>query len=1176
MKSINDGTNDCGFCHREAQAIGPFAFSRATDRMKEIIRTIINLKRSISVGLSLLAVAFAIGMLALTTMAQTETGQIVGKVTDPNSAVVAGATISIKSVETGREVMATADNQGIYTVTALRPGLYDVTTQSSNFKPTTQRVQVTVGSRVSLETQLSLTEVSGGTIDVVASEGVEVNTQTQELSNVVSGTQIRQLPTLTRNPYDLVGLSSNVGSDDPGPAVAGVGATGRGAGYTINGQRAASTNVLLDGVDNTNLYYAAVGQNIPLDAVGEFRVITSNFSAEYGRASGGVINVTTRGGSNSFHGSGFEFNRISRLAANGFYNNANDIQRGVFTRNQFGYTLGGPAIKDKLFFFNSTEWTRVRSTGPITSVVPTAQLIAASAAPTRNYFSQYTLKATPTGAPVTVGSLLKPLGLLDASGKPLAGNAFANLNANLPAFQLVQFDVATNLGGGAPQNTYSMASRVDYNLSNKTTIYGRWARESLNQPKGSAAYSPYAGFDTPYLQLRNNFIVSLSRTFSSNLVADTKLAFNRLVEDSPYGDNPIGPGLFMFPAATGTIGGTNIAFPGYWPYNAASSPAGFAGAQNMGQVYEDVSLSRGRHQFKFGGVFYYIQDNRSFGAYQNAVESLSSVGGNYPQALDNFVNGNAQQFQAAIFPQGKFPGQSVTLPVGPPDFTRSNRYKEWAVYINDSWRYNSRLVLNLGLRYEYYGVQHNKNANLDSNFYFGAGNTIQERIANGTAQVAPTSAVGGLWAPDKNNFAPRLGFAWDVFGDGKTSLRGGYGLAYERNFGNVTFNVIQNPPNYLVLSLQRGVDVTTLPITTNNFGPLSGTTPPTKVIPKGSLRFVRPDIVNAYAHFWSAALQHDLGTGNVLSVEYSGSAGRKLYSINTYNQPGAGAFYLGLANPTARLNQQYTGINARGNDGYSNYNALIVNFDGNNFRHQGIQFTAHYTYGVSKDNLSTTFSEAAYSQTNLGLTNPFQPGLDYGYSDADVRHRFVGSIIWDVPLAKQAHGLTQHLLGGWQVTGIVNARTGTPFSIYDSANALGSAPRLVSNGAIKVNVAKDPSQRDFYNYINLTGQPVGAFINPICGCSDFGPYPANMTKRNQFRGPGIWNFDAGLYKNVKLSERYSIQFRGEMFNAFNHANLYILPGTVDVGNGVVGASKGITPNGNLERRNVQLAIKFNF
>ena len=199
------------------------------------------------------AAVFALTIFAVSATAQTETGQIIGKVTDPNGAVVNGAAITVKSIATGREVAATSDNQGLYTVTALQPGLYDVTVTSGNFKPNTQRVQVTVGSKVSVETQLSLTEVTAGTVSVVASEGVEVNTQTPEVSNLVTGTQIRELPTLTRNPYDLVGLASNISNDDPGPAVPGVGVSGRGAGYNINGQRAASTNILLDGVDNNNV-----------------------------------------------------------------------------------------------------------------------------------------------------------------------------------------------------------------------------------------------------------------------------------------------------------------------------------------------------------------------------------------------------------------------------------------------------------------------------------------------------------------------------------------------------------------------------------------------------------------------------------------------------------------------------------------------------------------------------------------------------------------------------------------------------------------------------------------------------------------------------------------------------------------------------------------------------------
>ena len=1120
-------------------------------------------------GASTLVAALLLLMTAILAAAQSDTGRLVGKIVDPSGAVVTGATVRVKSVATGREVTTTSDNEGVYTVVGLLPGFYDVTVESGSFKPNTQRVQITVASNVTLETKMALTEVSGGTVNVVASEGLAVNTQTAEVSNVVTGTQIRELPTLTRNPYDLIGLSGNINNDDPGAPVPGVGLTGRGAGFSINGLRAASTNVLLDGVDNNSVFYGSLAQNVPLEAVAEFRVVTNNFSAEYGRASGGIVNVAIISGSNNFHGSGYEFNRISKLASNGFNNNANGVPRGVFTRNQFGYTIGGPIKTNKLFFFNSTEWTRVRSVGDLLAVIPTPELLNASAATTRSFFAGRAVQATPTGTIFTVGDVVAD------NIAVTAGNAFAALPASLPAFQQVRYTEPTNLGGGAPQSTSSTVLRVDYNLSDKTLLYGRWARENKDFPLGSTGFSPFTGFDTASIIRGNNFLLTLNHTFSPNLVTETKLSYNKWRNDAPYGAEPIQPGLFMFPGATGVVRGNAIAFPGYWPFNGANSPVGFGGPQNVGQVYENVTLTKGRHQWKFGGSYFYIQDNHFFGAYQTAVESLG-VQGNYSQALSNFVTGNINQFQGAIDPQGQFPGGTVHLPVNQPDFTRSNRYNEWAVYVNDSFRWSPRLVLNLGLRYEYYGVQHNKNRNLDSNFYFGPGNTIQERIKNGSAQLASNSPVGGLWGKDKNNFAPRVGFAYDLFGDGKTSIRAGYGIAYERNFGNVTFNLIQNPPAYLVLSLFNNVDVPNLQITNENLGPLAGTTPPTKRIPVGSLRYVREDIVNAYAHFFSAGFQRELGTGNILSVEYSGSRGEKLYSIDPLNVQGAAAVFLGDPDPNKRLNTQFANINGRGNLGYSRYNALIVGLDGSNFRHTGVQFTARYTYSVAKDNLSTTFSEGAFNN-NLGVTNPFGPrNLDYGYADYDVRHRFVGSVIWQIPYAKSMNGWAKALLDGWTVTGIYTARTGNPFTIFDSANSNLNAPRLVPNGPLSVNL--QDAGANFFRYIDLTGQPVGAFGNPLCGgCSDFGPYPDNMTKRNQFRAPGIWNLDAGIYRTVKLSERYSLQFRGELFNALNHANLYLVPGTFDVaGSNFVGANKGVTPNGNIERRNVQLAVKFIF
>src|SRR2546425_3661726 len=341
------------------------------------------------------ATLFVLVMVVGSAMGQAETGRINGKVIDPNGATVPGATVTVKSVATGAERTATASSDGTYTVTNLQPGLYDVTTQGGSFAATTQRVEVTTGARVSLESQLGIQQIAGE-VNVVAQGGVEVNTQTQELSTFVSSTQIRELPTLTRNPYSLVSISGNVNPDN---------ASGRGTGFSINGQRSASTNILLDGGENVDNFVAAVGQSIPLDAVNEFRVITSNFSAEYGRASGGIVNVSTRPGTNDFHGTLYEFNRVSRLASSGFDLNARGNPKPLFVRNQFGYSLGGRIVRDKLFFFNSTEWTRVRSSTTVNRLVPTPQLIAGSNARTQAIFAGATLAATPTGTVFTIGQV---------------------------------------------------------------------------------------------------------------------------------------------------------------------------------------------------------------------------------------------------------------------------------------------------------------------------------------------------------------------------------------------------------------------------------------------------------------------------------------------------------------------------------------------------------------------------------------------------------------------------------------------------------------------------------------------------------------------------------------------------------------------------------------------------
>ena len=1108
--------------------------------------------------------------LASVALAQTETGQITGRVTDPNGAIVPGANVTVKSVDTGRTVTATSNDEGIYIVTSLQPGIYDVTVQSTGFAAATKRVQISVGGKVSLDTQLTVGETKE-VVNVVAGEGgIEVNTQTQELSDVVSGNQIRDLPTLTRNPYALVSISGNVSPGDP---------SGRGTGFAINGQRAASTNILLDGGENVDNFSATVGQSIPLDAVGEFRVITSNFSAEYGRASGGIVNVSTRAGTNDFTGSVYAFNRISRLASNDFDNNARGLPKDLFVRNQFGYAVGGPIKKDNLFFFNSTEWTRVRSSTNLVRWVMAPELIAASNPRTQAIFANQTLAARPTGRIATVGQVCAGLGL--------GGGAFCSLAASTPALREVQQTVPATAGAGDPQNTYQTTTRIDWNLSNKTQIYGRYAIEKSLFFEGSVGNSPFAGFNTGADTFNQNALLNLTHSFTPTLTSQTKLVYNRLNQTQPLSSAPVQPTFYLRANLVSTFQGTRIALPGYLPFSPGSAIP-FGGPQNVGQVYEDLNWTRGSHTFRFGGTYIYQQDNRTFGAFQNAVANFGSSSNTL--AFNNFVSGNLRSFQVAINPQGRFfPGETVTLPVSSPQFSRSNRYNEWAVYLNDSVRYSSRLTLNLGLRYEYYGVQHNKDKTLDSNFYFGQGATLQDRIRNGRVLRAIDSPVGALWHRDLNNFAPRLGFAYDITGDGKTSVRGGYGLAYERNFGNVTFNIIQNVPAYAVVTVTAGdPGFATIPVSTNNFGPLGGSSGTARLPGRLNVRHVNENIRNAYAHSFSLAFEREVGPRTVASVEYSASMGRSLYDLTNPNRPGVAAHFggpglgcVGLAgscdptNPLSLLNTQYFPLNTRGNKGRSNYNALIASIESSNLRNLGLQFTARYTLSSARDNLSSTFSESS-NNFNLGLLDPFDPNLDYGFADFDVRHRFVTSFNWNLPAERwfgANEGVAKHVLGGWTASGIFTVRSGLPFTIFDcSFAAFSVCPRLVPTAALPNRVSRNPANTgapNEFRLIDLSGQTPGNFFDPLTGTSEFGPFPANMTKRNQFRGPGFWNMDFALFKNIQITEGTKLQLRGEAYNVFNHPNMFVDGASAEVNEGLI---RGLKDG----RRHIQLAVKYIF
>ena len=880
----------------------------------------------------------------------------------------------------------------------------DITTELDGFRAANAKVTVSVGGAANVDLRMDLAGTKEN-VNVVA-EVPRINTTNGEVSTTITETQIRELPTITRNVYDLVAVAGNVSGGRVADGEEWTETT-RGTGYNINGQRASSTNILLDGAANNNEFDTTVGQQVPLDSVQEFSVVTSNFSAQYGRATGGVVNVLTKSGTNNFRGTGYDFYRSDKLATNTFDNKANGIEKGEFTRHQMGFSVGGPIRRDKLHFFTNLEYIRVRSTDTLISWVPTPQLIAASAQPTRDFFAAYGGNVNANGPVLTRGEVSS---ILNATGS----GAFQSLPASTPAFARVEKTLPIDAGGGDPQDDYQWVTRVDVTLNNNSQMYIRYAMQDQQAELGTNSASPYAGFDTGYLNKNHNILASFTKVYGSTFTTQTKVTWNRLLGDQPL-NGDYQPTLYMNPTTPVSLQGYDISFPGYLPWSPGNAIP-FGGPQKLLQFYQDQTWIRGKHDLRFGGSYVHIADDRTFGAYANAVEALNLTSAALP-ALDNFVQGRLARFQTAINPEG-YPGGSYVTPVSLPSFTSFNTYNEFALYANDNWSIGNRVTVNLGIRYEYYGPQTKSDPKFDSNFYYGDPNVsvsssspaeIVRGIASGAPLPTSDSPIGALWKSDWNNWAPRVGFAWDVAGDGRTSVRGGYGMGYERNFGNVTYNVLFNPPKYLVASIDAGLDVPTMPIFVDNAGPFGGVAGVTKTIPGGSLRHVDQNIETAYAHFYGLSLQKQIGRALTGSVEYTGSSGRKLYDLADPNKPGAALIYTGTGTATSRPNPRFTAFNTRGNRGQSQYNGVTFGLDLRQLAETGLQLSAKYTLSSTHDNLSTTFSDDGNNNYNLGYLDAYDAMLDWGSAQFDARHRVALSGVWQLPFAQGATGLTKAL-----------------------------------------------------------------------------------------------------------------------------------------------------------------------
>ena len=1142
-------------------------------------------------------------------LAQLESGQIAGTVLDPTGAVVTNAAVAVRNVDTNAERNTVSSSTGAFLLPGLTPGHYVVTVTSGSFKPYTAKVEVTVGGHVTLDVKLSLSS-SVVQVQVVAEGGVEVNTQTQELSQVIDTQQMQQLPSLTRNPYDFVGLSGNVSSGDntTGSANSGQNLTNRGVGYAINGQRESGTEILLDGVENIAVFSEGVGEDVPVDAVQEYSVITNNYSAEFGRASGGVVNVTTKAGTNKFHGGVWEYNRLSAYTADTYGDAAanwaaaqQDLPtspKGKYTRNQYGFSVAGPVLKNKLFFEATTEWTKVRSAAVETEEVFDPAFIALLPANAKAYFGAFGTGAAPSsGVAATWGDLETT-----DFGNPQL-NGVTQIPAATPVFDKVTFHAPYDAGGGVPQNTYALIGRADYNPTDKTQMFFRMGRESIVEQNGAAVYSAYPKDDVGDASLNQSYLYSLSHTFSTSLFGSLKASFTRFNTANSFDTSLTYTPNLMFVSPVDLYTGGTIQMPGL---ENASSPGNgglpYGGPQNTVQIEPDISWTKGKHSLRFGGLYTYIQMNAAYGAYSQAVEELGATG---PASMADLVNADGNSigsqlvaFDARVNPQGDYPchanpsywttnsqsdliassGCTVTPPLAPANPARSYRYNDFAIYAQDSYRFTPKLTLNYGLRWEHYGVQHNNKSNLDSNFYFGSGQGIEQQTRTGQMFIADQSPVHGFWKARWGTFAPRVGFAYDVTGNGKTSVRGGLGVSYERNFGNVTFNASFNPPASAVLSpvCSAQESTCTIGITNNDLGPL-GLPGPSALLPPAELRMPDPEIEVAQTQFWSLSLQHQITPSTVAQATYSGAHSIHLYDIENINQLGAGQVYLGdpitftsdsdcpligtidpawasdggIGPCLNRPNNQYTNINMRGSMGSGSYQSLLLGIQSQNIHNTGLDLVANYTWSHSLDDLSSTFGDSLQGGSgyvgSLGYTNLLDPKLDWGSSDYDIRQRLTVSPIWATPWYKTGSVFGKELLGGWTISAIGTIRTGVPFSVFDYTNDVTfyTVPRLTPSQPItnyKVGSAQaiDPiNAPNQFNALTIPGPASAVPLNTTLGISDFGPYPANMTHRNDFRGPGAWNLDMAVDKKFPITSTVGLEFRAEGFDVLNHHNYYV-------------------------------------
>jgi hypothetical protein len=1082
--------------------------------------------------------------------AQKDTGSIVGRVIDPSGAAVAGATVKATNVDTNFTENTQSDASGEFVISPVRVGRYTLSVTYSGFKTgTAGPFSVDIQQRARVDVSLVPGEIRQS-VEVQTTAPL-LETDTSERGQVITGRTIVGLPLNGRNPVQLAQLTAGVTLSEPGAR------DESGFGFSANGARSLENNFLLDGIDNNSNLPDLLNETnyvvMPsVDALQEFKVQTDSYGAEFGRANGAVVNATVRSGGNDFHGVLYEFLRNDKLDARNFF----DAQKPPYRQNQFGATLGGRIIRDKLFFFGDYEGLRIRQGQTMTALVPTQ-------AQRNGDFSSQLNRNSPTGAldcnghPTYAGELFDttqtqvsgasstgfcgvPFGY-DAQGHPTNMIPASKMDPlGLKLGQLYPAPNANGLGYNYVSNPVLAQDRnqgdirVDQVFSSTDTAFYRFSmsHQPATIPSPFPGLADGGGFFSGNEQ-NNGYSAAASEThiFSPTRVNELRLGYNRLHSrrfQNNYNQNV---------AAT-------LGFPGV-PYDAGSNNGGLPQLtfsdvatlgsptylpsneiQNTYSAADTFTLIQGAHTFKFGGEF----RPEEFTIFQPAdPRGYLNFG---PLYTDNAGAPGTGGSGFATLLTGQPAGGSINN-LHNIDYLR----KTYSGFVQDDWRVWSKLTLNLGIRYEFYSpVKEKYHAQANFNPITGMLDIPKDSNVSLTPTFAKLlkvnhNASDALIHSDYNNFAPRVGFAYQT--TSKLVLRGAFGMFYNGDENGPYSNPSPgfNPPYFVG---QNFVAPCGLPSTNPaaqdcsvpGLRSLSQGFPATALVdPNNPTLFsMDPNLRTPYVMQWHLTTQYQVTKDTLFEVSYVGSKGTKLYTFFNLNQAYPSSDPSALTAPRRPFPAVDSGISYFNSAGNSEYNALQTKLQ-HRFA-SGVSILVNYTYSHALGNASNANLGA---QNNDAFRWIAHPEWEHGNLDFDVRHRFVASYIWDLPFGRgkrfgsDVNTFADRLIGGWQLSGITTISSGTWFTVTDANGNFANSDGQQRPDAV---AGQNPNGKPC---VAGTSFNTCAFTDPALG--SFG-----NVGQNTIQGPGVNNWDLSILKNIPVGEKRRFEFRTEFFNLPNHAN----------------------------------------